>query len=217
VATQHSLPSRTLPLYLGRAFTGWIAPAFGWRTHSITSSARAKQRGWGAALAASAAGSPPAVTRTATGPRADERLRRALTRLSPEHRQVIDLVYYHEKSVDEVAQILDVPSATVKTRMFYTRKKLAEFLTTCSSYSPRVGRKVMTPVDLLEMEKVSVISDEVRAIVAPAVEERIRANDQRSGAELAQVGEGSIELAFGACVNNMDLLADDASRVFHTG
>src|ERR671936_294686 len=27
-------------LYLGRTFTGWIAPACGWRTHSITSSAR---------------------------------------------------------------------------------------------------------------------------------------------------------------------------------
>src|SRR5215468_10964919 len=58
----------------------------------------------------------------------DELLRRALTRLSPERRQVIDLVYYHEKSVDEVAQILDVPSATVKTRMFYARKKLAELV-----------------------------------------------------------------------------------------
>jgi RNA polymerase sigma-70 factor, ECF subfamily len=58
----------------------------------------------------------------------DEVLRRALTRLSPEHRQVIDLVYYHEKSVDEVAQILDVPPATVKTRMFYARKKLAELV-----------------------------------------------------------------------------------------
>jgi DNA-directed RNA polymerase specialized sigma24 family protein len=32
----------------------------------------------------------------------------------------------HEKSVDEVAQILDVPPATVKTRMFYAPKKLAE-------------------------------------------------------------------------------------------
>jgi DNA-directed RNA polymerase specialized sigma24 family protein len=45
----------------------------------------------------------------------DELLRRAVTRLSPEHRQIIDLVYYHEKSVDEAAQILDVPPATVKT------------------------------------------------------------------------------------------------------
>jgi RNA polymerase sigma factor (sigma-70 family) len=55
-------------------------------------------------------------------------LLRALMRLSIEHREVIDLVYYHEKSVDEVAQILDVPPATVKTRMFYARKKLAELV-----------------------------------------------------------------------------------------
>jgi RNA polymerase sigma factor (sigma-70 family) len=33
-----------------------------------------------------------------------ELVRRALMRLSPEHREVIDLVYYHEKSVDEVAR-----------------------------------------------------------------------------------------------------------------
>ena len=57
-----------------------------------------------------------------------ELLRQALTRLSAEHREVIDLVYYHEKSVDEVAHILDVPPATVKTRMFYARKKLAELV-----------------------------------------------------------------------------------------
>jgi RNA polymerase sigma-70 factor (ECF subfamily) len=57
-----------------------------------------------------------------------ELVRRALMRLSPEHREVIDLVYYHEKSIDEVAHILDVPPATVKTRMFYARKKLAELV-----------------------------------------------------------------------------------------
>ena len=57
-----------------------------------------------------------------------ELVRRALMRLSPEHREVIDLVYYHEKSVDEVAHILDVPAATVKTRMFYARTKLAELV-----------------------------------------------------------------------------------------
>ena len=57
-----------------------------------------------------------------------ELLRQALTRLSPQHREVVDLVYYHEKSVDEVAHILDVPPATVKTRMFYARKKLAELV-----------------------------------------------------------------------------------------
>ena len=54
-----------------------------------------------------------------------EMLRDALTKLSPEHREIIDLVYYHEKSVDEAAEILGIPAATVKTRMFYARKKLA--------------------------------------------------------------------------------------------
>ena len=57
-----------------------------------------------------------------------EMLRDALTKLSPDHREIIDLVYYHEKSVDDAAQILSIPSATVKTRMFYARKKLAELV-----------------------------------------------------------------------------------------
>lgn len=55
-------------------------------------------------------------------------LRMALERLSNEHREIIDLVYYHEKSVEEVAGIVGIPAATVKTRMFYARKKLSELL-----------------------------------------------------------------------------------------
>jgi RNA polymerase sigma-70 factor (ECF subfamily) len=55
-------------------------------------------------------------------------LRDCLTKLSAEHREVVDLVYYHEKSVEEVAQIVGIPEATVKTRMFYARKKLGELL-----------------------------------------------------------------------------------------
>jgi RNA polymerase sigma-70 factor, ECF subfamily len=58
----------------------------------------------------------------------DELVREALTTLSSEHREIIDLVYYHEKSVEECAQILSIPRATVKTRMFYARKKLAEMV-----------------------------------------------------------------------------------------
>jgi RNA polymerase sigma-70 factor (ECF subfamily) len=57
-----------------------------------------------------------------------EILRRCLTRLSREHREIIDLVYYHEKSVQEAAQILGIPGNTVKTRMFYARRKLSELL-----------------------------------------------------------------------------------------
>ncbi len=55
-------------------------------------------------------------------------LRKAIAQLSPAHREIIDLVYYHEKSVEEVGQIIGIPQATVKTRMFYARKHLAELL-----------------------------------------------------------------------------------------
>jgi RNA polymerase sigma-70 factor (ECF subfamily) len=55
-------------------------------------------------------------------------IRKCLEKLSAEHREIIDLVYYHEKSVEEVSQIVGVPENTVKTRMFYARKRLAELL-----------------------------------------------------------------------------------------
>jgi RNA polymerase sigma-70 factor (ECF subfamily) len=55
-------------------------------------------------------------------------LRHCLGALSADHREIIDLVYYHEKSVEEVARIVGIPEATVKTRMFYARKKLSELL-----------------------------------------------------------------------------------------
>ena len=52
-----------------------------------------------------------------------EALRKCLAYLSPDHREIIDLVYYHEKSVEEVADIVGIPEDTVKTCMFYARKK----------------------------------------------------------------------------------------------
>ena len=55
-------------------------------------------------------------------------IRKCLVGLSADHREIIDLVYYHEKSVEEVAEIVGIPENTVKTRMFYARKRLAELL-----------------------------------------------------------------------------------------
>jgi RNA polymerase sigma-70 factor, ECF subfamily len=57
-----------------------------------------------------------------------ELVREALTRLSAEHREIIDLVYYHEKSISDCAEVLRIPAATVKTRMFYARRRLAELI-----------------------------------------------------------------------------------------
>jgi RNA polymerase sigma-70 factor (ECF subfamily) len=55
-------------------------------------------------------------------------LRKCLTKLSPMHREVIDLVYYHQKSIGEVAQIIGAPESTVKTRTFYARNRIATLL-----------------------------------------------------------------------------------------
>lgn len=51
-----------------------------------------------------------------------------LSQLSPPHREVLDLVYYHEKSIDEVARIVGAPENTVKTRMFYARRRMENLL-----------------------------------------------------------------------------------------
>jgi RNA polymerase sigma-70 factor, ECF subfamily len=55
-------------------------------------------------------------------------LRKCLTRLSAAHREIIDLVYYHEKSIDEAAEIISIPRNTVKTRMHYARLQMAKFV-----------------------------------------------------------------------------------------
>jgi RNA polymerase sigma-70 factor, ECF subfamily len=55
-------------------------------------------------------------------------IRRCLAALSPEHAEIIDLVYYQEKSIKEIVAILRIPDNTVKTRMFYARKRLAALI-----------------------------------------------------------------------------------------
>jgi RNA polymerase sigma-70 factor, ECF subfamily len=57
-----------------------------------------------------------------------EILRKCLNRLSREHREIVDLVYYHEKSVLEVAEIVGIPGNAVKTCMSDARGRLAQLL-----------------------------------------------------------------------------------------
>lgn len=49
-------------------------------------------------------------------------------RMSPEHRAVIELTYYHGCAYREIAQIMGCPIDTVKTRMFHARRRLRRFL-----------------------------------------------------------------------------------------
>jgi RNA polymerase sigma-70 factor, ECF subfamily len=55
-------------------------------------------------------------------------IRKCLGQLSSAHREVMNLIYYQDKSIGEVAEIVGVPTNTVKTRMFYARRQLAELL-----------------------------------------------------------------------------------------
>ena len=55
-------------------------------------------------------------------------LQECLTQLSPAHREIVDLVYYHGKTIEEVVEIIGVPVSTVKTRMFYARKRIGELM-----------------------------------------------------------------------------------------
>lgn len=56
-------------------------------------------------------------------------LRQCAEALSPLHREIIDLVYFHEMSVRQASEVLDVPEGTVKARLFKARKKLHVALT----------------------------------------------------------------------------------------
>jgi RNA polymerase sigma-70 factor (ECF subfamily) len=55
-------------------------------------------------------------------------LQKCLAKLTPIHREVISLIYYQGKKVEEVAQFTGAPVSTIKTRMHYARSRMAELL-----------------------------------------------------------------------------------------
>ncbi|BAT71551.1 RNA polymerase sigma-70 factor, ECF subfamily [Thermosulfidibacter takaii ABI70S6] len=55
-------------------------------------------------------------------------IQNVLAKLSPIHREVLNLVFYQGLSYSEIAELLDVPVNTVKTRVFYAKQRLKEIL-----------------------------------------------------------------------------------------
>ena len=51
-------------------------------------------------------------------------LLKAIGELSADHRAVVDLTYFHEIGYREIADIMECPVDTVKTRMFHARRHL---------------------------------------------------------------------------------------------
>lgn len=55
-------------------------------------------------------------------------LRDCLAQLPATHRQILDLIYYREQSISEAARIVGAPQATVKTRAYHARKRVAKLM-----------------------------------------------------------------------------------------
>lgn len=55
--------------------------------------------------------------------RQDE-VRKAVEQLSPKHRAVIELAFAHDLSYAEIAEIMDCPTGTVKSRISYAMRRL---------------------------------------------------------------------------------------------
>jgi RNA polymerase sigma-70 factor, ECF subfamily len=66
----------------------------------------------------------PSPEEQAQGQETKRWVREGLQTLSPEHRAVLELVFYQGLSLNEVAEVLDCPVGTVKSRLSYARQHL---------------------------------------------------------------------------------------------
>ena len=60
--------------------------------------------------------------------RLHDALVRAMSSLSADHRAVVDQTYFHGLGYREIAEVMDCPVDTVKTRMFHARRRLKQAL-----------------------------------------------------------------------------------------
>lgn len=105
------------------AFTTWL--------HKITVNyclnRRRRQRMW-QWFGVERAAALPATTRTPEERLADEAVRQGLQHLSDKLRTVVVLRYYHELAYSEIADILNIPMGTVKSRLNQALQELRQRL-----------------------------------------------------------------------------------------
>lgn len=55
-------------------------------------------------------------------------LKEALAKLGPKYQEVLDLFFYHQMSYREIAEMIEIPINTVKTRIYYAKDRLVGVL-----------------------------------------------------------------------------------------
>ena len=79
-----------------------------------------------------------------------ERMKSAMDELTPDHRAVLELTFYQGMSYQEIADVMDCPVNTVKTRMYYAKEKLKEAL---AKYGISQGRMSVRLIWECEQQK----------------------------------------------------------------
>lgn len=72
-------------------------------------------------------GQPLAETLLAQAQEA-QRMRSCMDKLGPNHREVVHLAFYEEWSQDQIAQLMQCPPGTVKSRMYHAKEALKKCL-----------------------------------------------------------------------------------------
>lgn len=96
----------------------------------IASEYRAKKANEPLLAEAPAAASDPSVV---------QQVREALAQLEPEQREIVTLREYQGLSYQEIAQVLDIPVGTVRSRLFRAKMALRDLLSPATSGRPAEG------------------------------------------------------------------------------
>lgn len=73
----------------------------------------------------SAQASPEALTEAASD---SKMLRACLAKLKDEHREILHLIFFEELGFSEIAEIIQVPEGTVKSRAYHAREQMKQQL-----------------------------------------------------------------------------------------
>lgn len=66
-------------------------------------------------------------------------VREVVAKLSPPQRAVVVLFYMENLSVEEIAEVLELPTGTVKSRLYYARERLREMLSRLRRPAPEMS------------------------------------------------------------------------------